>query len=327
MLACHLVGAQVLLNPCTSLPGCQSSVRNGVVHSKLTLLTANQKYNLLVGAGDTLNNQIDTTFSGSVDLKLVSGPGTFVGAANKSFSKYTYMDMKFFNAGDYELEIDIPGVGKDTIFFAVSVDDFTEMCVNNPQGCVSGGGTKIKMQGPNVIVVDVMFPFNVMVVNAQGKIDITYAGVVTLSKLSGAGNFNGNLSLYGEQRISFNDLSFDQIGNYEVVVDVEHVGVDTVTLVVIAGNSVKYLEDRNCLVYPNPSTGRTSVLFGDSPQYVGAINVLDVLGETVKSFELNRTVDAKQIVDLDLSDLLQGTYFIDIKCQQFNIYSSVVLLK
>lgn len=322
-----MANAQVLVNPCLSFPGCQASVRNGVVHSKLSLLTANQKYNLLVGAGDTTTQQIDSTFSGTVNLSLLSGPGTFVGAFNKSFSKYAYMDMKFFVGGDYELEIDIPGVGKDTMILSVVVDDFSAMCANHPQGCVSGGGTKIKMQGPNVIIVDVMFPFNVMVVNSDGKIDITYAGVVTLSKLTGAGNLNGNLSLYGEQRISFNDLTFDQIGSYQVVVDVEHVGKDTVIMVATAGNSIKYLEENTCVVYPNPSSGITSIKIGDKPQFVYQINVVNVLGEVVKTFDLNRNVSSTEMIDLDLSALVQGTYYIDLKCQQFNIHSSVVLLK
>jgi len=327
ILACQMAIAQVLVNPCLGLPGCQSSVRNGVVHSNFSILTANQKYNLLVGAGDTLAQQIDTTFSGSVNLTLISGPGTFVGPANKSFSKYTFMDMKFFNAGDYQLEIDIPGVGKDTMLFSVYVDDYAKMCNDYPKGCVSGGGTKIHLQGPNVIVVDVMFPFNVMVLTPDGKIDNTYAGVVTLTKISGSGNLLGNLSLYGEKRISFNDLSFDQAGTYEVKVDVENIGSDTVNFVVTLSNGIHEAGLEPVMIFPNPSSGNASFYNKGESIFISQIDVLNILGEKVETISVNRLVQSREIFQLDLNQLNSGTYYMVIQSFDKRFSSSLILIK
>jgi hypothetical protein len=328
LLLCKLSIAQVLVDPCLHTLGCQNSVRNGVVHSKLSILTTKQKYNLLVGAGDTTTGQIDTTFSGTVNLKLLSGPGTFVGPANQSFSKYCYLDLKFFTAGSYELEVEVVGVGKDTMPLTVYADDFTAMCVSHVSGCVSGGGNKILLQGPGVIIVDVMFPFNVLVVNStSGKIDVTYAGVVTLTKISGAGNFDGNLSLYGEQRISFNDLSFDQVGIYEVEVDVENIGKDTVTLVAEASNEMKELDPKKFKLFPNPTAGSVTIQLDDKALFISQINVLNVLGEQVKSFDVYKEVYSTDNLSVDLNSLAEGTYFINVMSNDKSFYSSIILVK
>ena len=325
---CELSIAQVLLDPCLYSLGCQHSVRNGVVHSKLSLLTTKQKYNLLVGAGDTVSGQIDTTFSGTVNLKLISGPGTFVGSANQLFSKYCYLDLKFFTAGSYELEIEIVGVGKDTIPLAVSADDFTAMCANHASGCVSGGGDKILLQGPNVIIVDVMFPFNVLVVNStSGKIDVTYAGVVTLKKISGAGDLEGNLSLYGEQRISFTDLSFNQIGIYEIEVEVQNIGKDTVTIVAEASNGVKDLDTKKFKIFPNPTAGIATIQLDDKALYISQINVLNILGKKVRTFDVYKEASGSDNFSIDLTSLSEGTYFIDVMSSDRSFYSTVILVK
>ncbi len=326
LFLCEFSIAQVLVNPCSNLPGCQNSVRNGVIHSDLKILTTKQKYNLLVGAGDTISGQIDTTFSGIVNLTLISGPGTFVGSANRYFSKYTYLDLKFFVAGEYELEIEIVGVGKENIKFVVSNDDFTAMCNTHSQGCVSGGGNKILLQGPNVIIVDVMFPFNVLVVNSEGKIDVTYAGVVTLSKISGPGNFLGNLSLYGEQRISFKDLSFDQVGLYTLEVDVENIGKDTVELTAEESSSVYAYELGKVRIYPNPSSGIVSIQLSNESVFISSINVFNALGENVKSMEVNSAISSGSF-QVDLNALSEGTYWVNIVSKEQSYNTSLVVIK
>ncbi|MFZ9956480.1 MAG: T9SS type A sorting domain-containing protein [Flavobacteriales bacterium] len=318
--------SQVLENPCINFPGCQSTIRNGVVHSNLSILTTKQKYNLLVGAGDTISGQIDTTFTGTVNLTLLSGPGTFVGSANKYFLKYTYLDLKFYTPGNYKLEIEIVGVGKDVIDFIVYDDDFTAMCNDYSKGCVSGGGSKILLKGPNVIIVDVMFPFNVLVLNPEGKIDITYAGVVTLKKLSGPGNFTGNLSLYGEQRVSFNDLKFDQVGLYTVEVDVENIGKDTAELKAEADNSIKTLTAGKATTYPNPTSGTASIKLPSESEYINTINVFNALGEKVKSIPVNLEIGSGSF-QVDLNSLSEGSYWMAIISQEHSYYASLVVLK
>ncbi|MBN2484531.1 MAG: carbohydrate-binding protein [Bacteroidales bacterium] len=77
------------------------------------------------------------------------------------------------------------------------------------------------------------------------------------------------------------------------------------TLSSIAANTNKIFS-----VFPNPSTGIVQLLFNETPQANHTLNIFDISGRLVKSFDLTNDVGTTEI-QLDLSDLANGQYYIE----------------
>ena len=82
------------------------------------------------GAWDPIANKIDTSYSGTVTITKISGPGNVMGDLSVAAVKWGNGNIEIDSVGTYQLEFDLTGLGKDTIEVTV---------LKNEGG--SGGGT------------------------------------------------------------------------------------------------------------------------------------------------------------------------------------------
>ena len=262
-----------------------------------------------------------------MDIKLISGPAALSGTLSKNFSKYTYVDIMFPKEGAYDIEISLSGIEKDTFTIAAIDIDYTELCKPSGPGCQNGNGDSLWVQaGPNVVVVDVVFPINIYVVNSvTGKIDTSYiGGNFSLKKINGPGNLIGTTSIQGREWTLFSNLSFNQVGNYDIEVSVDNVGKDTISYkAVLNTNAVINIKTQNnYAIYPNPSLGKLNIHFSEIDP-INAIKVYNEVGQVVYFAEL----EGNNTAEIDLSSLNNGVYYFEVNQKNKITVSEIILLK
>lgn len=237
-------------DPCSGDgPGCQNGGGDFLMTSELDKAIVNQPEGFFVAVGNSSTMKIDTSYSGSYTLTKLDGPGNMTGTLSNNFSKYAYIaDLTFDAIGNYNIEVDVPGIGKDTVVAIVGDGNNNnnnnggggqnyDPCAQNP-GCTNGGGDSLFIT--KFDTAEVFNHNNVVVgaaVTASGKVDTTYSGSVTLSKLDGPGNFTGSLTRQYVGYTEFNDLQFDATGTYLIEFDASPLGKDTLTVVVVEGEN------------------------------------------------------------------------------------------
>lgn len=311
LLISAVVFGQSNPNPCggASAKCDNSGVRNGIVFSfgdtAYQYPAPGTSMPFWIAVGDTNNNTIDTTFSGPVVARLISGPGNLMGTMSYNFSKYQYFnDFIFLKDGLHEVEFSVAGIYKDTVQFSVLAE--VDLCNEIPAGCKSGGGTHVYPLAANggVIPVDAIFPITIAVYDpTTGIIDSSFFNYGYVDQISGPGNMYGTLSMYGQGWLLFPDIRFDAIGTYKVKLRADGGYVpDTVTIQVVPTVGVEALsvDDK---IYPNPVVDK---LFIDSylMERFNSFRVYDTSGRLqvgVSHFKSNY---------IDLSTLMSGSYII-----------------
>ena len=79
-------------------------------------------------------------------------------------------------------------------------------------------------------------------------------------------------------------------------------------------NSVKELENNNfnMVLFPNPAAQSTRVAFKVDKLSRVIISIIDMEGKLVKKFERGQLMTGNHFADLDLTNIPQGNYFVQI---------------
>ncbi len=200
-------------------PGCSSGPSVSVFSPNDTF-NMSQPAQFIVGSMD-INQLVDTTFFQSVTMTVVSGPGSVTAPLTSNFNKGIAMfpGVTVTVPGNYSFEFASAGLVSYT---SIKLFD----TISNGGG--GHGGPNCFGAGPTVAMLfmnmpgnlNVNAPFNIQVatVNGSGCFDTTFSNSVTLSKLNGPGNIVGNLSSFANHgNAIFNNLQFDQPGNYQLL--------------------------------------------------------------------------------------------------------------
>jgi len=125
---------------------------------------------------------------------------------------------------------------------------------------------------------------------------------------------------------STEDLVNVVAGTYDVTItDVNGCSLDT-SFVVNVSTALIQLEDMSLKVYPNPSSGKVYVEFGQDPSEEITIEVFNALGQRV----LNKTYGAQSIqerVSIDIDNAAAGTYMIKISSNEDYVTKRIVIVK
>ena len=90
---------------------------------------------------------------------------------------------------------------------------------------------------------------------------------------------------------------------------------------------VRGISDQKFKIFPNPTTGIATIQLNDKALYISRINVLNILGEKVRSFDVYKEASGSDNFSIDLTSLSEGTYFIDVMSSDRAFYSTVILVK
>lgn len=227
-------------------PGCQSGGGDFIVHSDIDTIETGTPFSIGIGAGVKSNGKIDTSYSGTVTLKKISGPGNLIGNLSMSFSKFTDLqNLQIDSTGTYELEIDLTGIGKDTLkVIAVKIHGGgpgggpgpVDLCIDGP-GCQNSGGDAIFVKHRDTVEVGKPFDATVAIINKiSGKVDTSKHVDATISVIhpSDTLHFGGNLTK--PKWVEWNNLQLstsDSIVKLEI--DVVGIDKDTITVIVMHG--------------------------------------------------------------------------------------------
>lgn len=105
-------------DPCSGDgPGCQAGGGDFLMTSEFDHFEPNKGEGFFVAVGSKSTSKIDTTYSGSFTITKLNGPGDITGTPlSGPFVKWAFIpDFTFTAPGMYEIEIDVPGIGKDTL--------------------------------------------------------------------------------------------------------------------------------------------------------------------------------------------------------------------
>lgn len=127
---------------------------------------------------------------------------------------------------------------------------------------------------------------------------------------------NANAPINGETNQSF---TATKNGNYAVIINN---GTCQSTSECVNINSVGIEEFNKTLVqfYPNPSNGNVQIKLLNANQTIGSVNVINLLGK-----EVYRTTAYQNQVDLNLSNLPIGIYFVQMQIDGQNIIERIIL--
>ena len=105
------------------------------------------------------------------------------------------------------------------------------------------------------------------------------------------------------------NFSFDVLGQYGVL-HVKSIGKI---------NSVR--------AYPNPTEGQYTVNFETTHPFSAEVYIIDISGKKVKQFNNIKTIPGSNSVNVDLSDLIGGTYYFHIEGESNDIVYQVIVVK
>jgi hypothetical protein len=79
-------------------------------------------------------------------------------------------------------------------------------------------------------------------------------------------------------------------------------------------------------LYPNPATNATVLNFFANEDMVITINVLDVMGRTVKTICMEKIVSGENTINLNLTGIQQGSYFLNVKVREQDIQTPFIII-
>lgn len=234
-------------SPCdASGPGCQSGGGDMIVSSLQDTVDANKPFNIGVGAGVKSNGKVDTSYSGTITLSKVSGPGNLKGPLSLTFSGFGDMpNIELDSIGTYKIEFDLSGIGKDTVtVVAVGAPSggggggtSTDLCDTGAggPGCQNTGGDAVYVRYNDTVEVGKPFQIVVAVKNkASGKIDTTQNVNASVTSLNSADTLKMGGSLTAFKWVEWNNLEVSTTNTtMQIIVDVAGIGRDTITVHVL----------------------------------------------------------------------------------------------
>ena len=79
--------------------------------------------------------------------------------------------------------------------------------------------------------------------------------------------------------------------------------------------------------YPNPTEGQYTVNFETTHPFSAEVYIIDISGKKVKQFNNIKTIPGSNSVNVDLSDLIGGTYYFHIEGESNDIVYQVIVVK
>lgn len=102
-------------------------------------------------------------------------------------------------------------------------------------------------------------------------------------------------------KVAFALIAGDNLGDLQTFADSAWVRYNPST-------SIKRNDEANFAVYPNPATNTVNFVFGGTTEHNYTVNLVNVMGETVKTVQVNTAGNGFHTSTIDVSDLAAGTY-------------------
>ena len=182
-------------DPCDTAfgPGCQSGGGNLIGTSDLDSVIVNNPFDLYGVVFASGTGLIDTTYTGTMTITLLQGPGMLNGPLSEPLKGWAFFGgLSVSHPGHYVLEISDGVLTPDTLDFDAYLDGSGGGPVGSGDpcdttfgpGCQSGGGNLIGTSDLDSIFVN--DPFNlygIVLASGTGLIDTTYTGTMTINLL------------------------------------------------------------------------------------------------------------------------------------------------
>jgi hypothetical protein len=112
------------------------------------------------------------------------------------------------------------------------------------------------------------------------------------------------------------------ISAYEVI-NVEEVAMNTLITSIDENKTV----EASFKVYPNPSTHLTNLTFQLNESKQVSIEVVDITGKRLIQEEMGQMVQGNQFVELDVSSLAEGFYFLNLRLDEKVITKKISIVR
>lgn len=100
-----------------------------------------------------------------------------------------------------------------------------------------------------------------------------------------------------------------------------------VNTIVLPTNIEENKHPNTVSVYPNPTNGSLRVSFNITDENEVSIALFDITGRKVNEFIQNKSMNGNQVLDLNLSDVKSGIYFLTIKTGNKSYTNKIVIRK
>jgi len=123
----------------------------------------------------------------------------------------------------------------------------------------------------------------------------------SIGSVAGAGNSTSQLDYMYPDANPYSGLSYYRLKQVDFDGNFTY---SEAKAVMIGMNEIKYL------AYPNPVANNLNLMFSDEVEFEGTVRVVDIVGNIV--LEKNISVGESQLVEVDLSNLANGNYVMQI---------------
>ena len=219
-------------------PGCQSGGGNDIGTSEPDSVFVNDPFDIFAGVIDSLTGRIDTSYSGTMSITFIQGPGNLFGPMNLPFNGYTlFGGLTVDQPGHYQLVFSDGFLPPDTVDFDAYMHgsggsggfpgDPCDTAAGGA-GCQSGGGNLISSTVLDSIFVNDPFDLVAGVLDSlTGRFDTSYAGTMSITLIQGPGFLSGVLNGPFQGLVFFHGLTVDQPGHYTVAIGDGFLPADT----------------------------------------------------------------------------------------------------
>lgn len=256
---------------------CQDGGGNKLVYNLPSLLFKGQKVTTDFYVIDSITGAIDTSYSGTLNMLISSGPGSVLPPSNIILNPSKEYSFGIDIDGIYEIIFRADGLSDDTLSISVyeNINCEPEMCNQSVEANAIGLNTD-----PDVIVADASTLMLVYAFNQQtGIIAGNYTGTGTINLLSGPGNLLGNNVITGNHHLLFADMVFTEAGSYEVIIAMTDIGLDTFYLDVVEPTAVsEIIGKKHFKMFPNPVEPGYKVVLKDSDFPIKEVRFYSIQG-------------------------------------------------
>jgi hypothetical protein len=123
-------------------------------------------------------------------------------------------------------------------------------------------------------------------------------------------------------------VKFTAAGNYTIALTaINAAGSNTMTktnYIHVGASGIENLDENVLNIYPNPSKGKVNISLGNFLNSNIEITVYNYIGSFVKTINYNKL--SESIISVDLSDQVQGVYFISVRTEDNIITRKITLV-
>ncbi len=247
---------------------------------------------------------------------------------SKVYEKYPNLtDTYLGDTYDWTLASSIKAICGDTAFTTITIK---EALPNNYKGEGTIMGTVyVKLESSNELIPIELI--NVLLIDNKTMLPAITARTDANGQYSFKEVANGSYSLH----IDHIGLTHNSTYNFKVQEDskefrnmdfiVDKGGLQQIdTLNNTINTNIEYKPHSNIKVYPNPVYGHITITLNNKPTNDIEIMLLSNLGSIVKKFRIEPSQLENGKISIDLSDIIQGNYLLQIKSESINITKNIV---